>query len=80
MKKRLYLVAIALLCFAPLAMAVDLWGGPPPKTEIPEGWNRGDPGSTFQHWDIISPMEWEMIPEFDNPYGVPVAELDDPAG
>jgi len=75
MNKSLYLGAIVLLCFAPLAMAVDYWGGPPPET-----WNRHDPGSTFQHWHFATGMECSTPELFDNPHGCPIAEIDDLTG
>jgi len=66
--KAVFLV-LMMLCLTGTALAKDYWGGPPA-----ENWHRGDPGSTFQHWDFNDPGV--MIPEVvDNPYGMPVADF-----
>lgn len=63
MLKKIQFVTLALLVFSssPL-LAVDYWGGPPAGT-----WERGAPGTTYQHWQIDSPVN--TLPEImDNPY------------
>lgn len=63
-------LCVVALCGAGIAQAVDVWGGPPDDT-----WNRGDEGSTYQHWDFNT-SDLPSVPEMlDNPYGTPVAEL-----
>lgn len=64
------LVVIAL--FSLTASAIDYWGGPPPSA-----WNRGDSGTTFEHWDFDTA---DLYPsEFDNTFGTPVMSQIDPA-
>jgi len=73
-KKLLMIVAMLVVCLVGTALAVDVWNGPPDGT-----WNRGDAGSTIQHWDFNDPA-W-LFPEIlDNPYGEPFVEFDPPTG
>ncbi|MDP6636479.1 MAG: PEP-CTERM sorting domain-containing protein [Phycisphaerae bacterium] len=68
------LTAVVLLAFAasPAAFAADVWGGPPNDT-----WNRGDPGSTWQHWDFCDPVVHTPC-EGQNEYGTPGFEFEEP--
>jgi len=60
------LAAVILLALSsPAAFADDVWGGPP------EGqWLRGDPGSTWQHWNFRDPAVPDPC-EGENEYGDP---------
>ena len=66
------LVAVILLALmSSSALADDVWGGPP------EGqWVRGDPGSTWQHWNFSDPTSSEPD-EGQNEYGDPVSLFDE---
>lgn len=65
------LILITLICFVALPVfAVDYWGGPPPGT-----WNRGDSGSTYEHWLFNDPIPFGIPDIFDNPFGEPGFEL-----
>ncbi len=67
--KKLSLIALALIIAVP-ALAVDYWQGPPPGT-----WERGMPGSTFQHWTFEEPVPGGLPEVFDNPWGEPGFDL-----
>jgi hypothetical protein len=67
--KKLSLILLALLIAAPV-LAVDYYQGPPPGT-----WDRGEPGSTFQHWTFEEPIPEGPPMIFDNPFGLPFFEL-----
>lgn len=68
-KTVLMIMVMSIVCLTGTVFAKDYWNGPPP-----ENWNRGDPGSTFQHWDFSDPGIF--FPEiFDNPWGEPLAEF-----
>jgi len=68
-KTVLMIMVLSMVCLTGTALAKDYWNGPPAGT-----WNRGDPGSTLQHWDFSDPGI--MIPEIlDNPWGEPIAEF-----
>jgi len=67
--KKLTLIILALLIASPV-FAVDYFQGPPPGS-----WQRGDIGSTFQHWTFDQPGPGGPPSIFDNPYGVPVFDL-----
>lgn len=67
--KKMLLIAMALLIALP-AFAVDYWEGPPQGA-----WNRGEPGTTFEHWTFDEPMPAGPPAEFFNPYGLPMFEL-----
>ncbi|MCP4291478.1 MAG: hypothetical protein GY780_06555 [bacterium] len=67
--KKLTLIILALLIASPV-IAVDYWGGPPQGT-----WDRGEAGSTFQHWTFDTPAMPGPPTVFDNPYGEPMFEL-----
>jgi hypothetical protein len=70
MKTTLKTLSILLtLVLAVSAFAIDVWEGPPPGT-----WQRGMPGTTFEHWTFSDPTN--PYPEIaDNPYGVPMVEF-----
>lgn len=73
MRMRLLTTLLALLLAAP-ALAVDVWGGPPP-----DAWPRFAPDTTFQHWDFAQPLL--PLPDvWDNPYGEPWLEFLPPTG
>ena len=45
----------------------------------PEPWNRGDPGSTYQHWQFSSPTS-NTPDDYNNPYGdSPTFEFESPS-
>ncbi len=68
------LMVLLVVGLAGTALAKDYWNGPPEGT-----WNRGDPGSTFQHWDFSDPGF--LGPAInDNPFGPPFAEFHPPTG
>jgi hypothetical protein len=73
-KMLLMTVALALVCMTGTVLAVDYWGGPPDGT-----WDRGEPGTTFEHWDFSDPA-WFLPEMWDNPYGEPWADFDPPTG
>ena len=67
--KKLITLVLALFIAVP-AFAVDYWGGPP------EGaWQRGEPGSTFEHYTFDEPLLAGPCPIFENPFGEPFFEL-----
>jgi hypothetical protein len=67
--KKLTMIALALLIAVP-AFAVDYYQGPPPGS-----WQRGEVGTTFEHWTFDNPNP-DGVPEFfDNPFGLPTSEL-----
>ncbi len=67
-KSVLMLVALSVACMTGTVLAIDYWGGPPDGT-----WDRGEPGSTFQHWIFNNPNSGS--PQFwDNPYGQPIVD------
>jgi len=69
MKKILFVLVACALSAAP-ALAVPSLGG----------WERGDPGTTYQRWDFSTPAD-PAIPETNqNPYGTPVADIVQPLG
>ena len=61
---------LLILTIAGLAEARDVWNGPPDGT-----WRRGDPGSTYEHWDFNTPDNPSVPEDFNNPYGVPTADV-----
>jgi hypothetical protein len=64
MKRMLFVLVACALSAAP-ALAVPSLGG----------WERGDPGSTYQMWDFSTPAD-PAIPEINqNPYGTPTADI-----
>jgi len=64
MKKILFVLVVCALSAAP-ALAVPSLGG----------WERGDPGSTYQRWEFSTPAD-PAIPETNqNPYGPPMADI-----
>jgi hypothetical protein len=67
--KKLLTIALALLICSPV-FAVDYWGGPPEGS-----WNRGEPGSTFEHYTFDEPIPGGPCPFFDNPFGEPMFDL-----
>ncbi len=67
--KKLTLILLALLIATPV-LAIDYWGGPPPGT-----WNRGEAGTTFEHYTFETPTPGGPADVFDNPFGVPGFEL-----
>ncbi len=64
------MLVIGLTGLTGAAWAIDYWEGPPEGT-----WNRGDPGSTVQHWDFNDPMNY-FPDNFVNSYGDPFAEFE----
>jgi len=63
--KRMLFVLVACALLATPALAVPSLGG----------WERGDPGSTYQRWDFSTPAD-PAIPETrDNRYGMPMADI-----
>ncbi len=67
--KKLLTITLVLLMALP-AIAVDYWGGPP------EGaWNRGEPGSTYEHYTFDQALPAGPCPVFDNVFGEPMYEL-----
>lgn len=65
MKRMLFVLVACVLSAAP-AFAVPSLGG----------WERGDPGTTYQAW-TFNDDDNPALPEIDqNPYGVPVAVID----
>ena len=65
-------VILLALVVSPPALAEDLWQGPADGS-----WARGDPGSTWQHWDFCDPQEF--IPcMFENEYGPPEFQFESP--
>lgn len=74
MHKALSMIVVMLIGLAGTVLAIDWWGGPPDGT-----WNRGDMGTTFEHWDFNNATL--PLPEiFDNPYGEPFADFYPPTG
>ena len=75
MRKTVSMFSVLLMvCLTGTVLADDYWGGPPPDT-----WDRGGPGTTFQHWDFSNQEMFE--PEiWDNPNGTPWVEFDPPTG
>lgn len=72
--KRTFLTALLVLLVALPALAVDYWGGPPQGA-----WTRGDPSSTFQHWNFETPAL--PLPDvWQNPYGDPFLDFLPPGG
>lgn len=72
--KRFALCAVMVAVCAGPAAAIDVWGGPP----APEngGWVRGEPGSTYQKWDMSTPIAPPQPPDvFENPFGIPGMEV-----
>lgn len=65
------LTAVILLAFvaSPAAFAEDIWGD-----QIP-GWTRGDPGSTFQHWQF-GDQNSNSPESCQNEYGSPTFEFE----
>ncbi len=63
--KKLTMIALILLIAVP-AFAIDYFHGPPPGT-----WNRGDAGTTFEHWNFETPVPDGPPEIFENPYGIP---------
>ncbi len=68
--KKLTLILLALLIATPV-LAVDYWGGPPQGT-----WERGEPGSTFQHYTFDTPVLSGPADDFQNPFGIPTFGFD----
>ena len=67
--RHLVLVAIVCLSVASVSMAKDAWGGPP-------GWVRGEPGSTYQKFDMSTPIQGPNPPNVnENPFGEPSLEI-----
>lgn len=64
------MLLLVLVLAATPVLAVDYWQGPPQGT-----WNRGDAGTTFEHWDFNNP-NIPLIPDgWSNPYGEPWGEF-----
>ena len=59
MRNLLVPAALVALLVAP-ALAVDEWGGPPGPDE--GGWIRGEPGSTYQKFDMSTPIQGDNPP------------------
>ena len=67
-------VVVCLTTFISTGSAKDEWGGPP----APEngGWIRGEPGSTYQKFDMSTPIQGPNPANInENPFGEPTIEI-----
>lgn len=70
MKKFMMLALLLLIVCAQPALAIDVWGGSP-------AWTRGEPGSTYQKFDMSTPIGGPNPPNVnENPFGGPTIEMD----
>lgn len=70
MKKLALLFIFAVVACATPARAIDYWGGPP-------GWDRGEPGSTYQKFDMSTPIAGLNPANVnENPFGIPYIEME----
>jgi len=73
--RQVILVAAVCLSVTSIGLAKDAWGGPP----APEngGWDRGEPGSTYQKFDMSTPIAGPNPANVnENPFGAPTIEMD----
>lgn len=72
--RRAAIVVVVCLSVTSTGWAIDYWGGPP----SPEngGWVRGEPGSTYQKFDMTTPIAGPNPANInENPFGCPTIEM-----